>query len=105
MLKSTAGRAPSEPLLTRSNGERWIAARHTRLFQEAARAAGLPDGATLYCLRHTAITRALLAGVPVRLVASSFDTSIQMLEKTYSSNISDHGDTYLRRTMFDADEN
>ena len=34
----------------------------------------LPDGATIYCLRHTAITRALLAGVPVRLVASSFDT-------------------------------
>ena len=27
-------------------------------------------------LRHTAITRALLAGVPVRLVASSFDTSV-----------------------------
>ena len=47
---------------------------HRRPFIEAAQAARLPDGATIYCLRHTAITRALLAGVPVRLVASSFDT-------------------------------
>ena len=43
-----------------------------------------PTHATMYCLRHTAITKALLAGVPVRLVAASFDTTVAMIEKTYS---------------------
>ena len=76
---------------------------HRRLFAEAAKAAGLPDGATIYCLRHTAITRALLAGVPVRLVASSFDTSVAMIERTYSKFIADHGDAQMRRALFDAD--
>ena len=57
----------------------------------------------MYCLRHTAITRALLAGVPVRLVASSFDTSVAMIEKTYSKFIADHGDAQMRRAVFDAD--
>ena len=72
-------------------------------FIEAAKAARLPDGATIYALRHTAITRALLAGVPVRLVASSFDTSVAMIEKTYSKFIADHGDAQMRRALFDAD--
>ena len=63
----------------------------------------MSNGATMYCLRHTAITRALLAGVPVRLVASSFDTSIAMIEKTYSKHIATHGDDLMRRVVFDAD--
>ena len=57
----------------------------------------------MYCLRHTAITRALLVGVPVRLVASSFDTSVAMIEKTYSKFIADHGDAQMRRALFDVD--
>ena len=56
---------PSEPLLLMKDGERWSSAAHRLPFAEAAKAARLPDGATIYCLRHTAITRALLAGVPV----------------------------------------
>ena len=52
------------------DGKRWNSATHRLPFAEAAKAARLPDGATIYCLRHTAITRALLAGVPVSLVAS-----------------------------------
>ena len=72
-----------------------------RRIEQAARAANLPDGATIYCLRHTAITRALLAGVPVRLVASSFDTSVAMIEKTYSKYIADHGDEQMRRALLD----
>ena len=63
--------------------QRWSASAHHKPFVEAAqgrRAAGWRDD---LCLRHTAITRALLAGVPVRLVASCFDTSVAMIEKTY----------------------
>ncbi|WP_166299774.1 tyrosine-type recombinase/integrase [Bradyrhizobium sp. 2S1] len=99
-----AGRDANEPLLLmNSNGDRWSSADHRLLFAAAAQAARLPDGATIYCLRHTAITRALLAGVPVRLVASSFDTSVAMIEKTYSKHIAHHGDEQMRRAVFDID--
>jgi hypothetical protein len=99
----TAGRDAAEPLLLNPDGERWHAREHRRPFIEAANAVRLPDGATMYCLRHTAITRTLLAGVPVRLVASSFDTSVAMIEKTYSKCITDHGDELMRRALFDVD--
>ncbi|WP_029079317.1 tyrosine-type recombinase/integrase [Bradyrhizobium sp. th.b2] len=96
-----AGRDASEPLLL-LDGRRWKnSGEHRRPFAAAAKAANLPDGATIYCLRHTAITRALLAGIPVRLVASSFDTSVAMIEKTYSKFISDHGDDQMRKAVFD----
>jgi integrase len=91
------GRGDDQPLLVTPNGERWSADEHYRPFAKAAKAASLPDGATIYCLRHTAITRALLAGIPVRLVASSFDTSVAMVEKSYSKFIADHGDDQMRR--------
>ena len=103
LKQAAAGRDASEPLLLNSDGKRWSSAAHRLPFAEAAKAARLPDGATIYCLRHTAITRALLAGVPVRLVASSFDTSVAMIEKTYSKHIAHHGDDQMRRALFDAD--
>jgi hypothetical protein len=103
LKQGAASRDASEPLLLNSDGERWLSRAHRRLFIEAAKAARLPDGASMYCLRHTAITRALLANVPVRLVASTFDTSIEMIEKTYSKFIADHGDAQMRRALFDVD--
>lgn len=104
LKQAAAGRDADQPLLKKPDGQRWGTANsHHRRFIEAAHAARLPDGATMYCLRHTAITRALLAGVPVRLVASSFDTSVAMIERTYSKYIADHGDEQMRRALFDAD--
>ena len=101
---AAAGRDADQPLLLLNpTAERWSATRHRRLFAEAAKAAGLPDGATIYCLRHTAITRALLAGVPVRLVASLVRHIVAMIEKTYSKFIADHGDAQMRRALFDID--
>jgi integrase len=101
--QAAAGRDAAEPLLRNSDGERWRARAHRRPFIEAAKAARLPHGATAYCLRHTLITRLLLAGTPVRLVASSLDTSIEMIERSYSKYISDHGDVLMRRALFDVD--
>ena len=103
LKRLAAGRPAGEPLLTMPNGSRWNAMAHQRLFAAAARASALPVGATIYCLRHSAITKALLAGVPTRLVAASFDTSVQMLERTYSKNIASHGDDLMRRVVLDAD--
>ena len=91
------GRAPDQPLLVRPDGCRWRPAinDHRHAFARAAAAAGLP-GLTIYCLRHTAITNALLANIPVRLVAATFDTSVGQIEKTYSRHIVHHGDELLR---------
>jgi hypothetical protein len=56
---------------------------------------------TLYSLRHSSIVRGLLASVPTRVVAAQHDTSVPMLERTYSQHILDHSDTVARRALLD----
>jgi len=51
----------------------------------AVRSAGLnPTVVTFYSLRHSAVVRAILAGVPLRVIAAQVDSSVPMLEKAYS---------------------
>ena len=57
------------------------------------------DVVTLYSLRHSSIVRQLLANVPVRVVASTHDTSVAMIEKHYSRFIADHSDEHTRRAL------
>jgi hypothetical protein len=45
--------------------------------------------------------RQLLAGVPVRVVAVNHDTSVAMIERTYSRHIGDHADALARGAMID----
>jgi integrase len=92
------GRAPQEPLLRwRPRSNDW------KLFEQAITAAGITGSArvTPYALRHSAITRALIAGVPARLVAALHDTSVAMLERTYSAYIADHADQTARLGLLD----
>ena len=56
---------------------------------------------TIYALRHSNIVRQLLAGVPVRVVAVNHDTSIVMIERTYSRHIGDHADALARVALLD----
>ena len=53
----------------------------------------------MYALRHSSIVRQLLAGVPVRIVAAGHDTSVVMIECTYSQHITDHADAMVRGAM------
>src|SRR5262249_52501628 len=93
------------PLLVKPNGEPWQKANHSSGFANAVRGAGLdPAEVTLYALRHSSIVRQLLAGVPARVIAAGHDTSITMLERTYSAFISDHADTIARRALLDLSE-
>jgi integrase len=111
-------RPPSAPLLIkpdpkfRKNGvetsspapdhPRWRKSDHSRLFARAAAAAGLdPAMVTMYALRHSNIVRQILAGVPVRVVAVNHDTSVGMLERTYSRYIGDHADALARVALLD----
>jgi integrase len=96
------GRAPAEPLLVRSDGRAWQSSDrsdHSRLFAQAAERAGVTG--TMYALRHSSIIRQLLAGVPTRLVAASHDTSVSMLERTYSAFVADYGDALVRRGLIE----
>ena len=52
-------------------------------------------------MRHSYIIRSLLAGVPTRVVAVSCDTSVTMLERSYSAYIADHSDAVGRRALLD----
>jgi integrase len=68
----------------------------------AARAAGCdPNSVTPYALRHSAIVREIVAGIPIRIVAASHDTSVAMIERTYSKHVANHSDALIRRTLLD----
>jgi hypothetical protein len=55
-------------------------------------------------LRHSSVVRQLIAGVPIRVVAVNHDTSIAMLEKTYSRYIGDHSDVLVRRALLQTEQ-
>ena len=101
-LKTAAGnRAPTTPLLLRADGGRWQPAKsdHLRLFAQAAESVGL--ACTMYSLRHSAVVRAILAGVPLRVIAAQVDSSAAMLERVYSQFILDHSDSVARHGLLD----
>jgi integrase len=107
-LRAAAEGRPAEAPLLLWKGEAWPHGErrrcgHQRLFRRAVEAAGLDPSVTLYALRHSSIVRMLLAGVPLRVVASCHDTSVLMIEKTYSTHILDHSDALMRRGLLDVD--
>jgi integrase len=94
------GKPADAPLLTKPSGEVWKKSDHNRPFRRAAVLAKLdPDEATIYALRHSSITRQLVAGVPIRVVAAVHDTSVSMIEKTYSVGIDRHVDAIVRPAL------
>jgi len=102
LRQAAEGKAPTEPLLTKASGDRWHKIDHARPFARAVTAAGLDRReVTIYALRHSSIVRQLLAGVPVRVVAVNHDTSIPMIERTYSRYIGDHADALARKALLD----
>jgi integrase len=91
-----------DPLLTKPTGEPWRKSDHSRLFRRTAKRANLdPKIVTIYALRHSNITRQLKANVPIRIVAVLHDTSVQMIEKSYSGEIDKHVDQIVRPALFD----
>jgi integrase len=102
-LRATVGNRPgSERLLLKADGTPWRPelAEQRWPFAETAACAGVP-GVTMYALRHSSIVRALLAGIPVKVVSSLHDTSPAMIERSYGRYISDHSDALVRRALLD----
>jgi integrase len=70
-------------LLTRDDGLPWRKSNQCRLMKDAVKAAGLPAETVFYSLRHYHISRALLAGVNVQVLAENCGTSVRMIETHY----------------------
>jgi integrase len=108
LKQEVTGRPSDAPLLLRSNGERWGHGRsrhHRNDMRAVVEAAGLdPDIVTLYALRHSSIVRQLLANVPIRIVATLHDTSVKMIERTYSRHIASYSDEIARRALLDVSQ-
>jgi integrase len=87
-------------LLVDGDGRPWATGCQQDRFAVAVRAAGLdPAEVTSYALRHSSIVRQLLANVPIRVVASNHDTSVEMIEAHYSAYITDHSDALTRKAL------
>jgi integrase len=100
-LRLAAGPRPRDAaLLIDGNGKPWDAkaTRLRDLFAKIARDTGM-EGVTAYALRHSYITRSLKAGVPIRIVAAVADTSVAMIELTYSGSIADHSTDIARKGL------
>ena len=83
LLKSAAGqRDVDEPLLTRS-GVAWTRFAWRDDFQEARKAAGLPESLVMYSLRHVAISEMLVSGMDPMTVSKIAGTSIEMISRHY----------------------
>lgn len=107
------GRAGHEPLLmkwryvqtapttwVREKRVSWTsAAEAARPWKKAVALAGLPSDLVMYSLRHSSIVRALLANVPIRIVAVLHDTSVAMIEAHYSEYIMDVAQEVARRAV------
>jgi integrase len=101
LQQHATGRADADPLLVREDGVSWPEL-DREMFRAAAEKVGLDETVTPYALRHSSIVRQLLAGVPTRVVASAHDTSVPMLEKTYSRHIvGDPADALIRKSLLD----
>jgi integrase len=98
--KLKSDREPDAPLLARADGRRWQETDlgdYANLFERVVARLGL--SVSFYSLRHSAITRSILLGVPLRVVAATTDTSVSMIERTYSSYLGHFADEVARRGL------
>jgi integrase len=105
LRQEAQGRPADAPLLVRGNGQAWghgYNAHHRDDFRAVVVVAGLdPKATTMYALRHSSIVRQLVANVPIRIVATTHDTSVNQVERSYSRYIAEHTDTLVRRALLD----
>jgi integrase len=103
LKEAASGRTDDAPLLLQSDGSPWGAnpgLSYHRQVNNIVTAIGLDATVvTVYALRHSSIVRMLLRNVPIRLVASLHNTSVNMIERTYSKHIVEHSDDISRKAL------
>jgi integrase len=102
---ATEGRAAEDLLLVRADGRPWgpnPGVVYRPAFRKIVASVGLdPNVVTAYALRHSSIVRALLRGIPIRLIATAHNTSVGMIERSYSAHISEHSDEVSRVALLE----
>ena len=95
----TAGKdkLPAAPLFARADGKAWVKDAWKGPFKAAATEAGLPDGSTMYTLRHSTISDLVHGGLDLLTVAQISGTSVRMIEQHYGHLRSDVAATALER--------
>ncbi|WP_082507962.1 tyrosine-type recombinase/integrase [Methylobacterium sp. Leaf113] len=91
-------RAKGEPLLKRPDGEGWKQSDQQRPMKEAVAKAGLDLEGTFYALRHSYISRAIEAEMPLTVLAENCGTSVRMIEKTYAKVLADKRREFIVRS-------
>lgn len=85
------GKLPEDPLFAQQNGKRWNKDAWKKPFKSAAKAAGLPENATAYALRHSTITDLIaIHSLDTMTVAHLSGTSLGMIEKHYGHLLKGH---------------
>ena len=92
------GKKPADVLLPRPDGTRWGKSHQHRRMKEALAAAGLPETASLYSVRHTYISRALERGMEITTVAHNVGTSVRMIEQNYRKFIAQRRRDHIAAT-------
>lgn len=88
---------PNDLIFTKDDGAHWGKNHHSRLLKSAVENSGLPEETLFYSFRHYHISKALLAGIPMQVIAENTGTSIRMIEKHYGKFINSD-----RQKMFDS---
>ncbi len=102
LQQAAKDRPDDAPLLLQGDGKSWEAgsdAYRDDLRIVVASAGFDCDTVTAYCFRHSSIVRQLLLNVPIRVIASTHDTSVAMIEAHYSKHIAEYSDDLSRRAL------
>jgi Phage integrase family len=89
------GKLPAVPIFARTGGKPWNKDAWKYPVKEAVKAAGLPDAASAYTLRHSVITDLIRARLPILTVAQLSGTSVAMIEKHYGHLVRDDAEEAL----------
>lgn len=101
LSEHTRNKLPGAPMFCRADGRAWDKDAWKGPFKAAALAAGLPDGAVMYTLRHSAITDLIaLHRLDTLTVAALSGTSLVMIDKHYGQRLKEHGANALDKLAF-----
>lgn len=95
--EQTRSKLPTAFLFTRADGRPWDKDMWKQPIKEAVQAAGLPEGSTIYTLRHSTITDLVTGGLDLLTVAQVAGTSVRMIEKHYGHLQRQHAAQALAR--------
>lgn len=82
--QQSRSKLPAAPLFAQASGKPWSKDYWKGPVKDGARAAGLPENATAYTLRHSTITDLVTGGLDLMTVAQVSGTSVAMIEKHYA---------------------